>query len=115
MILYYQQRTREVMIMIMDVLCKLFYRESATPTTQNDIEKRAVPYYENYPREKEFYSIVKEEYGGLIPIHSVRTSFSLPYSDWCEFQKSEVYQFLSEYLEELHKRYILNQKTDKSD
>lgn len=64
----------------------------------------AEPLVHNYPREQDFYSISLEEYGGALPIHSVRMSFVLPYDDWCEFEKSNLYKHLRQYLLELQKR-----------
>lgn len=34
----------------------------------------------------------------------VRMSFELPYLDWCRFERSELYQNLTAYLEELEKQ-----------
>lgn len=65
--------------------------------------KEVVPKEHNYPTEKDFFTIHYEEYDGLLPIHSVRMSFALPFDDWCEFQKSNLFQELLEYLREQHK------------
>lgn len=66
--------------------------------------KEVVPYYQDYPKQQDFYSISLEEYGGALPIHSMRMSFALPYSDWCEFEKSNLYAHIQQYLQELQKR-----------
>lgn len=52
-------------------------------------EKEVAPPKQNYPEmashhacypvQSDFYSVCLEEYGGLLPIHSVRMSFVLPY------------------------------------
>lgn len=40
--------------------------------------------------------------------HSVKMSFELFYRDWCIFEKSELFQSLTSYLEELQKQKNLN-------
>ena len=75
----------------------------------NRKKKKAVPQEVNYPsfdypNATDMYSISYEEYGGLLPIHSMKISFVLPYNDWCEFEKSNLYKHLLQYLQELQKR-----------
>lgn len=75
-----------------------------------DETQKAVPCELNYPKRSDFYSIISEEYSGALPIHSVRMSFVLPYDDWCEFEKSNLFRLLSEYLEGLQKQENQNAK-----
>ena len=63
-----------------------------------------VPYVPPYPLEDDFYTLTREEWTGALPPHSVTLSFVLPYSDWCEFEKSDLYQDLDKYLQALRKR-----------
>ncbi len=44
------------------------------------------------------------EISGFGKPHLVRMSFELPYLDWCRFEKSEVFQNLTAYLEELERQ-----------
>ncbi len=79
-------------------------KKKAMPTRQLPFEHPA------YPIQSDFYEISLEKYGGELPIHSVRMSFVLPYDDWCEFSKSNLYKHFQEYLLELKKRDNLHVK-----
>lgn len=79
----------------------------------NKRKKEAVSREQNYPKEKDFFNVCYEEYDGLLPIHSVRMSFSLPYNDWCVFQKSDLFQELLMYLQEQQRLSNQNEKKDK--
>ena len=81
----------------------LIFRKKKKADNAPETEK-VVPIETNYPKENDFYSVVLEEYGGLLPIHSMRISFAIPYNDWCEFEKSNLYKHLLQYLQELKKR-----------
>ena len=70
-------------------------KKKAMPNRQLSFERPA------YPIQSDFYEISLEKYGGELPIHSVRMSFVLPYDDWCEFSKSNLYKYFQEYLLEL--------------
>ena len=83
----------------------MFHKKKVEPKKTESVFCQ--PYY---PKEWDFYSITLEEYGGALPIHSMRMSFVIPYSDWCEFEKSNLYQRLEQYLEELQKRDNLHVK-----
>lgn len=77
---------------------------------EREQKKEVVPRERDYPKEKDFFNIHYEEYGGLLPIHSVRMSFALPFDDWCEFQNSELFQELLKYLRERQKLSNQNEK-----
>lgn len=79
-------------------------KKKAMPNRQLPFEHPA------YPIQSDFYEISLEKYGGELPIHSVRMSFVLPYDDWCEFSKSNLYKHFQEYLLELKKRDNLHVK-----
>lgn len=64
----------------------------------------SAPYVSAYPLEKDFYNLATEEWNGVFVPHSIALSFVLPYSDWCEFEKSDLYRDLKNYLLELQKR-----------
>lgn len=74
-------------------------KKKAMPNRQLPFEHPA------YPIQSDFYEISLEKYGGELPIHSVRMSFVLPYDDWCEFSKSNLYKHFQEYLLELRKHW----------
>lgn len=78
----------------------LFNIEKA-PTVTKTV---SAPYVPPYPLEKDFYTFDKVEWSGALPPHSMTLSFVLPYSDWCEFEKSDLYRDLENYLQELQKR-----------
>lgn len=78
----------------------LFNIEKA-PTVNKTV---SAPYVPPYPLEKDFYTFDKVEWSGALPPHSMTLSFVLPYSDWCEFEKSDLYRDLENYLQELQKR-----------
>lgn len=75
-------------------------------------ETPPIPRHLNYPREKDFFILEKEEFSGALPPHSVRMIVAFPYRDWCEFEKSELFRRFSEYLEELQTRDNPNERTD---
>lgn len=51
-----------------------------------------------------------EEFNGISHPHVVRMSFELPYLDWCRFEKTELFQSLTKYLEELEKQNNFRKK-----
>lgn len=57
-----------------------------------------------YPEPECFNEIETEEWSGELPTHSVRMSVVFAYSDWCEFENSELFLSLLRYLSELRKR-----------
>ena len=67
---------------------------------------------EDYPDECGFFEINKAEFYGLLPPHSIRMTLSLPYSDWCKFEASQVYRDLVEYLREAEKQYNRRRKSE---
>lgn len=69
-----------------------------------ETEPATTPYVPPYPLEKDFYQFDMVEWSGALPPHSVTLSFVIPYSDWCEFEKSDLYRDLEHYLQELQKR-----------
>ena len=73
----------------------------------------SAPYVPPYPLEKDFYTFDKVEWSGALPPHSMTLSFVLPYSDWCEFEKSDLYRDLENYLQELQKRGNPNENVDR--
>lgn len=78
-------------------------------------ETVSAPYVPPYPLEKDFYNLEKEEWSGALPPHSMTLSFVLPYSDWCEFEKSDLYQDLENYLRELQKQGNLSENVSTQD
>lgn len=116
-VLHYVRYSVQVLNISLLLMTKQLRRVSRTlifkRKKKNDISsktERVVPCELNYPKRSDFYSIISEEYSGALPIHSVRMSFVLPYDDWCEFEKSNLFRLLSEYLEELQKRENQNEK-----
>lgn len=89
----------------------LFNIEKA-PTVTKTV---SVPYVPPYPLEKDFYTFDKVEWSGALPPHSMTLSFVLPYSDWCEFEKSDLYRDLENYLQELQKRGNPNENVGTQD
>ncbi|WP_303838645.1 hypothetical protein [Ruminococcus flavefaciens] len=67
-------------------------------------------------REKEKNSTyIVEDINSLGYPHSVKMSFELLYRDWCIFERSELFQSLTSYLEELQKQRNLNALPMKQD
>lgn len=89
----------------------LFNTEKA-PTVNKTV---SAPYVPPYPLEKDFYTFDKVEWSGALPPHSMTLSFVLPYSDWCEFEKSDLYRDLENYLQELQKRGNPNENVGTQD
>ena len=52
---------------------------------------------------------------GIACPHVVRMSFEMPYLDWCRFEKSEIFQGLKKYLEELQRQCNPIQKQENQD
>lgn len=72
---------------------------------KKEMPERQIPFERPaYPVQSDFYKISLEEFGGELPIHSVQMTFVLPYDDWCEFSKSNLYKHFQEYLQELKRR-----------
>lgn len=110
-----QEVLGKVIVTLRDFVQSLLSRRALIFKRKNNADnspktEKVVPNETNYPKEKDFYSIALEEYGGLLPIHSVGISFVLPYDDWCEFEKSNLYRLLQQYLLELQKRDNLHVK-----
>ena len=84
----------------------MIFRNKKAPTVTS------VPRVPLYPTPEQFYILEKEEWSGLLPPHSVKISFVLPYSDWCEFEKSNLFQSLENHLQELQKRDNLNENVN---
>ena len=72
--------------------------------------ERSLPLFA--PKREDFYQIHREEFKGVFLDDSTRISFLIPYSDWCEFEKSDLYQDLEDYLQGLQKRDSLNESVN---
>lgn len=56
-----------------------------------------------------------EKISGLERPWIARMSFELPYLDWCRFERSEIFQSLINYLEELEKQDIPKMQKESED